>query len=168
MDRTRTAPPPWNWDAARVVCLRETTRLLRDRQEAEDAAQEAVLRAWRATSRATAVDSPEAWLRTIAGNEARRRWNRSARSQPASDPVEADGPPAAAGDPEDQLAGVMCEQLLAPLPPGDRELVRLRFVDDLSYSEIATSAGLPEGTVKTRIHRSLARLRTLLSNEAVG
>jgi RNA polymerase sigma factor (sigma-70 family) len=169
MDRTRNRPPPWNWDEARVLCLRETRRLLRDRDEAEDAAQEAVVRAWRAARSATSVESRDAWLRTIAGNEARRRWSRRVRLERVSELVIERAASATGADGlEDRFASVVCEQMLAALPRRDRDLVRLRFVDDLSYPEIAAAARLPEGTVKTRIHRSLARLRTIVSNEAVG
>jgi RNA polymerase sigma-70 factor (ECF subfamily) len=149
--------------------LRETRRLLRDRDEAEDAAQEAVVRAWRAARSATSVESRDAWLRTIAGNEARRRWSRRVRLERVSELVIERAASATGTDGlEDRFASVVCEQMLASLPRRDRDLVRLRFVDDLSYPEIAAAARLPEGTVKTRIHRSLARLRTIVSNEAVG
>ncbi len=168
MERTRTRTDPWNWDAARAVCLRETSRLLRDRCEAEDAAQEAVLRAWRALERSSTVDSPNAWLRTIAGNEARRVWSREGPARTGAALLEGDGSASEAADVDESLGGLMCEQLLAALPRCDRDLVRLRFVDDLGYAEIAAAAGVPEATAKTRIHRSLARLRTLLSNEALG
>jgi RNA polymerase sigma-70 factor (ECF subfamily) len=149
------------------LCLRETRRLLQDRGEAEDAAQEAVVRAWKSTARGDPITAPDAWLRTIAGNEARRMWGKRSRAAPAGDLIEEDAVGASSG-PEEWLGGIACEQMLAPLPCADRELVRQRFVDDLSYAEIAASAGIPEATAKTRIHRSLARLRTLLSNEALG
>src|SRR3954451_1183609 len=168
MDRTRTRPPPRSWDDAFGLCLRETRRLLSDRGEAEDAAQEAVVRAWRSSSRSQPIAAPDAWLRTIAGNEARRVWGRRSRAEPASDLLENGALGSVAGGPEERLGEIACDQMLSPLPAADRDLVRKRFVEDLSYAEIAEAAGIPEATAKTRIHRSLARLRTLLSNEALG
>lgn len=50
-------------------------------------------------------------------------------------------------------------QVLARLPEGQREVLRLRFVDDLSLAEIAAALSIPEGTVKSRIHLALAKLR---------
>lgn len=168
MDRTRTRPPPRSWDDAFGLCLRETRRLLSDRGEAEDAAQEAVIRAWRSSVRSEPVAAPDAWLRTIAGNEARRVWGRRLRAEPASDLIEEGAVGAVAAALDEGLGDIACEQMLGALHPSDRELVRKRFLHDLSYAEIAESAGIPEATAKTRIHRSLARLRTLLSNEALG
>ncbi len=50
-------------------------------------------------------------------------------------------------------------RLLALLPPGQREALTLRFVDGLSLSEIAEALGIPEGTVKSRLHGGIANLR---------
>ena len=49
--------------------------------------------------------------------------------------------------------------VLGKLPVGQREVILLRFVDDLSLQEIATAMGLPLGTVKSRLHLGLASLR---------
>ena len=51
------------------------------------------------------------------------------------------------------------DRLLGGLPPGQREVLTLRFVDGLSLAEIATALGIPEGTVKSRLHTAIARLR---------
>ena len=52
------------------------------------------------------------------------------------------------------------ERLLARLPSGQREVLTLRFVDGRSLGEIATALGIPEGTVKSRLHMAVARLRS--------
>ncbi len=49
--------------------------------------------------------------------------------------------------------------LLASLPSGQREAITLRFVDGMSMREIAEALGIPEGTVKSRLHHGIARLR---------
>jgi RNA polymerase sigma-70 factor (ECF subfamily) len=62
-----------------------------------------------------------------------------------------------AGDEEDpraELAAVM-----SSLPAAQREVLLMRFVDDMSMQEIAEALGIPEGTVKSRLHHGLARLR---------
>ena len=51
------------------------------------------------------------------------------------------------------------DRLLASLPRGQREVLTLRFVDRLSLAEIATALGIPEGTVKSRLHTAISRLR---------
>jgi RNA polymerase sigma-70 factor (ECF subfamily) len=63
---------------------------------------------------------------------------------PAIDPAEARG----------ELAAAM-----ASLPEAQREVVLMRFVDDMSLLEIAQALGIPEGTVKSRLHNGLAALR---------
>ena len=54
--------------------------------------------------------------------------------------------------------------LLACLPPAYRAAVVLRHVDGLSYPELATALGRPEGTVKAQVHRGLAMLRTAIES----
>ena len=56
---------------------------------------------------------------------------------------------------------------LAELPPEQLQLVRLAFYEGLSHSEIAERAGLPLGTVKSRIRLAFSRLRRLLEAEGV-
>ena len=50
-------------------------------------------------------------------------------------------------------------KVLANLPPGQREALTLRFVDGLLLNEIAQALGIPEGTVKSRLHGGIAKLR---------
>ena len=166
---TTWSPPdqPWNWTAARATCLREAQRILRDRDAAEDAAQEAVLRAWRARGNCRDAGAATAWLRTIAANEARRvgAQRRFRRHEPLEERALADPSVEPA---EQRLGDLAVAQLLARLPPRERPLMHLRYVADLSQAEIAASLGIPEGTVKVRLHRMRGLLRTLLTNETLG
>jgi RNA polymerase sigma-70 factor (ECF subfamily) len=57
---------------------------------------------------------------------------------------------------------------LQALPEGQREVVRLAFIEGRSYQEIADELGITEGNVKTRVNRARARLRTSLKREAEG
>jgi RNA polymerase sigma-70 factor (ECF subfamily) len=59
-------------------------------------------------------------------------------------------------------AGGDVEQILATLPPTQREALLLRYRDGMSYSEIAVIVGRPVGTVRTRIHHGKRKLRELL------
>jgi RNA polymerase sigma-70 factor (ECF subfamily) len=166
--RDQQQPPGWDWESARATCLSETRRVLADRDAAEDAAQEALLRAWRAQRSRRSNGDATAWLRAIAGNEARRLGAR-ARSLPSLEPIDAHDeadPTNEVGDA--QVAAIALSQLLDELAPRDRQLVHLRYVAGLTHSEIARHLRVPEGTVKVRLHRSRAFMRKLLSNEALG
>jgi len=134
------------------------------RMEAEEAAQEALVRAWLRRDSCRSPGAPLPWLLEITRNEARRLHGRQARrgthELTASPELEADC--------EDrELAGaalrLSVEQALETLADGDRRLLRLRYAEDLSQSEVARRLGVPEGTVKVRLHRARRRLRGLLS-----
>jgi RNA polymerase sigma-70 factor (ECF subfamily) len=71
----------------------------------------------------------------------------------------------------DQLADAARQQpalaaALGQMTPGEREAVELRVVDELEYSEIAARLGCSEGSVRTRVHRGLARLASLMEASA--
>ena len=51
------------------------------------------------------------------------------------------------------------EQALSVLKPDERRLIRLRYMEDLTQGQVAEALGVPEGTVKVRLHRARARLR---------
>jgi RNA polymerase sigma-70 factor (ECF subfamily) len=158
----RPVPTDWDWGAARAICLRETRRLLRNGQEAEDAAQEAILRAWRARKRCQSSDAFAPWLRVIATNEARRYGARTSRlAKRETHDEETDQHPAA-DEIGARLDALACRQMLAPLTGPERELMLLRYVEGLTQAQIAARLGVPEGTVKVRLHRSRARLRKVL------
>ena len=58
--------------------------------------------------------------------------------------------------------GALLERCVEQIPQGNREVLVLRDVEDMSYEEIAAITGLPDGTVKSRIHRARAQLKTMV------
>lgn len=151
-----TEDDEWCWDDVRRTCLRHAYRYARNPSEAEDIAQDAMLRAWRRRSTLREPGARRQWLVTIVRNEAFRQH---ARMRP--DPVatlEADH----GADDERVLAMVERADLHAALErlnDRDRQLVRLRYDEDLTQEAIARRLGIPEGTVKVRLHRVRAKLR---------
>ena len=152
-------------------------RLLGDRRDAEEAAQDTFVRAYRAL----ATYEPERirelrlrpWLTTIALNLCRsrlgRRAARAAVGRPALslDATELGTLEPRADAAAEPVAAVVRRNareswaaLLLTLPPAYRTAVVLRHVDGLSYPEVAIALGRPEGTVKAQVHRGLALLRT--------
>ena len=145
----------WDWAGVHHVALRETRSVLGPGPDAEDAAQEAAMRAWR--RRATCRDAPGAWIRAIARNEALRTVDRR-RDEESLDTVgELQGNAAAGVESQDVRAAV------GALEQSDRLLLLLRYWADLTQPEVARATALPEGTVKVRLHRARQRLRVELS-----
>lgn len=143
-----------DWRAARAICLREARRVLGPTSEAEDAAQEATIRAWRNRASCRAADRPEAWLATIARREA-LRITAARKTVPLDDRPDSAGPSHEA----DALDRVVVHQALARLAPRDRSLVFGRYWADMTQDQLAQALGLPEGTAKVRLHRARAQLR---------
>jgi RNA polymerase sigma-70 factor (ECF subfamily) len=159
-------PTRWDWDQARELCYREARRVTRDRALAEDATQDALLRAWRAQASCRSPDAPGPWLAAIARNVAIStvsRERRHERATVAGDSAARDDDARAQDALTQALHRVTFAGVLAALTAADRSLLRLRYEDDLTHSEIARRVGLPEGTVKVRLHRLRARLRQELT-----
>lgn len=144
-------------------------RLLGNREEGRDVAQEAFLRVYKSlpSFRKDADFLP--WLYTITANVARDHWRRWEREKEAvSAPF--DDTTVAAEDlssPESVLetkdTKKMVEEAVASLPWEYRVPIVLRHIQDLSYKEIAEMMKLPLNTVKTRIRRGRLMLREILS-----
>jgi RNA polymerase sigma-70 factor (ECF subfamily) len=153
-------------------------RLLGDPTEAEDAAQDAFIRAYRAlrtwdTERIGALRL-DAWLATIVVNVARTRSRRRSASGEGQSPAfldELEHPRATSTEtPHGRLdrgeaIEAWASRLLA-LPERYRAPIVLRHVDGLGYDDIALALERPVGTVKAQVHRGLALLRAALEAEA--
>src|SRR5262245_52966727 len=130
--------------------------LLGDAVEAEDATQEALLRAWQSIDSLRDPAGFGAWFDRILVNGCRDRLRR--RRKIRFIPLDADsgGPERSAGDPfrqvldRDEVAGAM-----AALDDDQRLVVVLHYWSGLTLQEVATAVGWPVGTVKTRLHHGL-------------
>ena len=139
--------------------------------DAEEAAQDAFVKAYRALWRFRSGAPFKPWLLRIVANEARNRRRSAGRR--AALALRAAGE-AASGDaapsPEAALLGAeRSEELLAAinrLPDRDREALVCRYFLDLSEAETAAALGVRPGTVKSRLSRALERLRSELGEEA--
>jgi len=124
--------------------------------EAEDIAQDALLRAWRRRSTLREADRRNQWLATIVRNEAFRQHAR-VRPDPTSKIETQEGA-------EDAQVVATVERAdlhaaLRRLNAKDRALLELRYGEDLTQQAIARRLGIPEGTVKVRLHRARDKLR---------
>jgi RNA polymerase sigma-70 factor (sigma-E family) len=129
--------------------------------EAEDLAQEAMVRVYRAWERIKERERPAAYARAVLVNRHRsmlRRARVEAKHKLARMPDRA--PVVEMG--EDHL---LVWRALAELPAREREVLVLRYYEDMPQAEIAKVMGCPVGTVKSLTHRALGRLRDELGPE---
>ena len=141
------------------IAFRTAYAVCGDAAEAEDAAQEAFVKAYTSLRRFRRGAPWRPWLLRIVANEARNRRRAAGRRAhlalrvARAEPADAAAPPARAG-----LDGALLEAL-ARLEPAQREVVVLRHLLDLPEAECAEVLGCRRGTVKSRLSRALATLR---------
>jgi RNA polymerase sigma-70 factor (ECF subfamily) len=135
-------------------------RMLSDRQNAEDLAQEVFLRLYRNLSSVGSVAHLSFWLRKVTLNGAIDRIRRDSRYD-AVPLDEADGLASDAVD-ADPLLERRLRLLLQQLSPAPRAVLLLRYQEDLDPTEIARTLNMSINTVKSHLKRSLATLRESL------
>ena len=131
--------------------------MLDDRAEAEDAVQEAAVKAWRKLR--TVREAVRPWFLAIVANECRstrrRRWFSVVRRDDIDTPIRWTDP----------LDGAELRRAVRGLSDDQRMVVALRFYLDLPLEEVAATLGTPLGTVKSRLHRAVEKLRATLDEE---
>jgi RNA polymerase sigma-70 factor (ECF subfamily) len=129
-----------------------------DLVSAEDAVQEAVVRAWERSERGEAIARLDGWVATVAMNLSRSRL-RHLRVERLARPrmVSAGGPAQMSDD------AIDVRRALAALPRRQREVTVLRYVLDLSTRDIAATMRTSEGTVKSQLSKARAHLAETLA-----
>ncbi len=129
------------------------------RPAAEDAVQEAMVRAWERTRKGEQIDSLNAWVATVALNISRSGLRRKMAERRARQRLDAS--PATAHE-RSHGDAVDIERAMATLPRRQREVVVLRYLLDLTTAETASTLRINEGTVKSELSRARARLASRL------
>ena len=146
------------------IAFRVAYLITRNAADAEDAAQEGLVKAWRALGRFRSAEPLRPWLLQIVANEARNRARSAGRREHLA--VRAAGAVSsgeAAPSPEDAVLDAdRRRRLLAALeelPDQAREVLACRYLLELSEDETGAVLGVRRGTVKSRTARALDRLR---------
>lgn len=152
-----TAPDTFSeFVAVRYPALLRTARLLvADSHAAEDLVQEALARCVPVWSRIQG--NPEPYVRTVMVRQNISRWRRRRVGEVSVDTV-----PEVSVHDADVTVQDLLRRALATLPPRQRAVVVLRYVEDRPEKEVATTLGCSVGTVKSQAHAGLAKLRVFV------
>ena len=146
--------------------------LLGNADDAQDAAQEAFLKCWRARHTVAEIQNLRAWIFRVGLNAAkdfqRSAWNRKSRPLPEDDVMmrgSEDGPGQSL---EDQEALDRLRLAITELRQDEKEVFLLRQNGELTYEQIAEIRSAPVGTVKTQMRTALIKLRKVLNPSGLG
>lgn len=129
--------------------------------DAQDAVQEAFIRAFQHPTRVVNADNPVAWMRTVTLNVARSRYRRHSRLGVLLRRVR---------PPDETVPGLAPDRVavltaIQKLPDGQREAIALHYFADMTVEDIAGVLKTPAGTIKSRLSRARHALAELLSDE---
>ena len=151
----------------RDIAFRTAYLITRSAADAEDAAQEAFVKAYYALGRFRTQSPFRPWILRIVANEARNRVRSVRRRERLALRVAEDRPSGGAA-PSPESAALDRERdealltAMAQLSEPDRQIITCRYLLDLSEAETADTLGIRRGTVKSRLSRALGRLRQVL------
>jgi RNA polymerase sigma-70 factor, ECF subfamily len=147
--------------------------LLRDPSAAEDAAQESLVRIWKAIGGYDGRASLSTWIYSITRNRCltaieRRRELASLSDDAVAAEAESQAHSMGAGDDEPQEGSALLRELVDELPERYRRALTLFYYEDRSVSEVASMLAMPEGTVKTNLSRARAALAEQLRRRGLS
>lgn len=149
-------------DARRLAAF-----ILRDPTAAEDAVQQAALLAWDRRRSLRSDEDADGWYTRIVVNVCRDELRRRARLPRlvALPPIDALAAGGHAPGPGEAAVDEDLATAIARLTPDEQALLALRFGRELTVPAVAAALGVPEGTVKSRLHSTLRHLRAALDAE---
>jgi len=147
--------------ATRGSLLRQLTAMTTDAELAKDVLQEAYARAWQRWSRVSTFEDPQAWVRTVAWRLAVSQFRRRSVAQRFAGVLK--------GGTEEDAVGVEetwdVRSALRTVSPERRQAMVLHDLCGLSVEQVAAEAGVPVGTVKSRLSRGRADLADVLGRD---
>ena len=152
--------------AYRDQVFRLALRMCGNEADADEVAQEAFLSAWKALPNFRGDSRFSTWLYQLTSHAAIDLMRREKRQITAEDITEVSAPdpgPSPQQQAERSETRQAVRDAMGQLSPEYRQIVVLRFLQELSYEEIAAALKLPPGTVKSRLNRAKAQLRGILA-----
>ncbi|MES2178544.1 MAG: RNA polymerase sigma factor [Gemmatimonadota bacterium] len=143
-------------------CARIAVRILGNREDAEEAIQDAFLRAFRALGSYEDREQFAAWLTRILVNQCRTILARVVRREAVFADIDIKDAELFARTDSTNEVWPDLDHALAQLPPEQREAIVLRYSEELTYEEMSRITGAGESALKMRVQRAFTRLRTLL------
>jgi RNA polymerase sigma-70 factor, ECF subfamily len=143
-------------------CARIAVRIVGNHEDAEEAIQDAFLRAFKALGDYEDRERFSAWLTRILVNQCRTVLARSKRRDAVFLDLDFRQIEFAVAAANDDGQWPELERVLEQLPPDQREAIVLKYADDLTYEEMSRITGAGESALKMRVQRAFARLRALL------
>jgi RNA polymerase sigma-70 factor, ECF subfamily len=140
--------------------------LLGDPADAEDVAQETFIHALQALDRFDTARPLRPWLMSITRNLASNRRRAAGRYLAALQRAVRLAPGATSPGPDHSEAAHELWQLVRRLDRNDQEIIYLRYFLEMSEAEMTETLGVAPGTVKSRLHRALGRLRAIMDKES--
>lgn len=151
------------------LAFRTAWVILRHEQDAQDAAQTAIIKAWGSLSRFRAGEPFRPWLLRIVANEAKNsrdsRWRWYQLQRHISDHFTADGDPLPPALISNQETSDELLEAISLLSENDQQIILVRYALQLSEREMMDILDIPAGTVKSRLHRALNRLKGVLDDD---
>jgi RNA polymerase sigma-70 factor, ECF subfamily len=166
-------------DKLRPRAMAAALRVLHDRDDAEDAVQDAFLKVWRSLAAFEGRSSFSTWIHRIVTNSSLDLLRKSTGRTEFVEQTERQDDVAVTGveatheeTPESELGNREIEKLVrlavAALPPSQRQVIELREFEDRSYQEMADMIRCPIGTVMSRLHHARHRLESDLPEPLGG
>jgi RNA polymerase sigma factor (sigma-70 family) len=141
---------------------------VRNRETAEDVAQEVFIKVWRALSAFDGRASLSTWIYTITRNTSLSALRDGRSREQSVDPTETSAEMALASESVEATAeNASLLRLIAGLPDKQRQVILLFYMQEQSHEEVAAMLAMPVGTVKTLLHRARARLTAAAGPSAI-
>ena len=133
---------------------------VKNRDAALDVVQESIVKALAKSDGLRQPEHLKPWFYRILLNESMNHYRRIRRLVPLED-----APPEATREGRDPAERLDLYDAIERLTPGEQTIIRLRFFEDMKLEEIARATGINLNTVKSRLYKSLRRLRELTGEE---